>query len=70
MVSRDRLPLRQIRLVKGGAPRVFRVLLQPGLGCCIGFFCTHEIETGDAGQVWEEAGHNQVTETGKYDGAR
>ncbi|CAN0342144.1 unnamed protein product [Ectocarpus sp. 12 AP-2014] len=60
----------KIRLVKGGAPRVFRVLLQPGLGCCIGFFCTHEIETGDAGQVWEEAGYNQVTETGKYDGAR
>ncbi len=30
---------------------MFRVLLQPGLGCCVGFCCTHDIETGDAGQV-------------------
>lgn len=43
--------LPQVRLTKGGAPRVFRVLLHPGLGCCVGFGCTHDVETGDAGQV-------------------
>eukprot|EP00752_Nemacystus_decipiens_P010794 g9601.t1 len=60
----------KVRLKKGGTPRVFRVLLQPGVGCCVGFCCTHGIEAGDAGQVWEEAGYNQVTEIGKYEGVR
>ncbi|CAM9095986.1 unnamed protein product, partial [Hapterophycus canaliculatus] len=60
----------KVRLVKGGAPRIFRVILQPSLGCCVGFSCTHDIETGDAGGIWAEAGFSQVTETGKYEGAR
>lgn len=53
--TRSGLPLTaattSLRLSKGGASRVFRVILQPGLGCCVGFGCTHNIETGDAGQV-------------------
>eukprot|EP00903_Cladosiphon_okamuranus_P015705 g14497.t1 len=60
----------KVRLTKGGTPRVFRVLLQPGVGCCVVFCCSHGIETGDAGQVWAEGGYHQVTETGKYESAR
>ncbi|CAM9990327.1 unnamed protein product, partial [Sphacelaria rigidula] len=60
----------KIRLLKGGAPRVYRVILQPGLGCCVGFCCTHDIGTGDAGKVWEDAGFSQIVDSGEYDGAR
>ena len=51
----DGLPLTvasaKIHLTKGGVPKVYRVVLQPGFGCCVGFCCTHAIQTGDAGQV-------------------
>lgn len=51
----DGLPLTttstKLRLSKGGVPRVFRVILQPGLGCCVGFRSTHNVEVGDAAQV-------------------
>lgn len=49
---------------------MFRIILQHSMGCCVGFSCTHGIETGDAGGIWAEAGYSQVTETGKYEGAR
>ncbi|CAN0029382.1 unnamed protein product [Discosporangium mesarthrocarpum] len=65
----------KIRLLKGGRPRIFRMLLQPGLGCSVRFDSTHDIRTGEApkarlGRVWQEAGHSQVTEAGSYSGAR
>ncbi|CAM9419849.1 unnamed protein product [Ascophyllum nodosum] len=70
----DGLPLTvasaKIHLTKGGVPKVYRVVLQPGFGCCVGFCCTHAIQTGDAGQIWKAMRHSIVTETGNYPASR
>lgn len=60
----DGLPLKaasaKIRLVKGGAPKMYRVVLQQlGCGCHVGFSCTHGIKVGDAGQVRRDKDRSQ-----------